>query len=214
MSPICPAVTISSYRTLEGSSRVKKLDCLAARLRAMTGRMSPIPPTNFYDLTRPELLELAAAWGFPIVHAAKLWAYVYLTGVENWSAMPELPIRFRSKAEQMLVFGRHETAAETHSSDGFTRKYLLALADGRKIETVLMRYHRARDRLHQQPGRLRHGLCVLRHRADGVRAPSERRAKSSRRQCTSTPCSGKRPRRPGEPALMDRPRRCLQPVAP
>ena len=97
-------------------------------------------PTNFYDLTRPELFELATSWGFPTVHAAKLWAYVYLAGVENWRAMPELPPRFRTKTEASLVFGRHETAAETHSLDGFTRKYLLALSDGRKIETVLMRY--------------------------------------------------------------------------
>jgi len=96
--------------------------------------------TNFYDLTRPELFELAASWNFPTVHAAKLWAYVYLHGVENWRAMPELPARFRTKAEASLDFGRHETAAETHSSDGFTCKYLLALNDGRKIETVLMRF--------------------------------------------------------------------------
>jgi len=97
-------------------------------------------PANFYDLTRSELHELAASWGFPTVHAAKLWAYVYLVGVERWSDMPELPARFRAKAEASLVFGRHDTAAESHSSDGFTRKYLLALADGRKIETVLMRF--------------------------------------------------------------------------
>ena len=96
--------------------------------------------TNFYGLTRPELFERVASWGIPTVHAAKLWAYVYLDGIETWSAMPELPARFRVKAEASLVFGRHETAAETRSSDGFTRKYLLALGDGRKIETVLMRY--------------------------------------------------------------------------
>jgi 23S rRNA (adenine2503-C2)-methyltransferase len=96
--------------------------------------------TNFYDLTRPALLELATGWGFPTVHAARLWAYVYLEGVENWGTMAELPARFRAKAESALDFGRHATAAEAHSSDGFTRKYLLALADGRKIETVLMRY--------------------------------------------------------------------------
>ena len=101
--------------------------------------MSPLP-TNFYNLTRPELFELAAGWGFPTVHAARLWAYVYLGGVEDWRRMDELSARFRRKAEESLVFGRHETAAETHSSDGFTRKYLLALADGQKIETVLMRY--------------------------------------------------------------------------
>ncbi|MBI2512030.1 MAG: 23S rRNA (adenine(2503)-C(2))-methyltransferase RlmN [Opitutae bacterium] len=54
--------------------------------------------------------------------------------------MPELPARFRAKAESELSFGRHATAAETHSADGFTRKYLLELSDGRRIETVLMRY--------------------------------------------------------------------------
>jgi len=95
---------------------------------------------NFYDLPRAELLALAARWGFPTVHAARLWTYVYLDGVEDWSAMPELPARFRVKAEAELKFGRHDTAAETHSSDGFTRKYLLQLGDQRKIETVLMRY--------------------------------------------------------------------------
>jgi len=95
---------------------------------------------NFYDLPRAELLALAARWGFPALHAARLWSYVYLDGIEDWRAMPELPARFRAKAEAELFFGRHDTAAESHSSDGFTRKYLLALSDGRKIETVLMRY--------------------------------------------------------------------------
>jgi 23S rRNA (adenine2503-C2)-methyltransferase len=100
----------------------------------------PAAPANFYDHTRDELLALASRWGFPPVHAARLWAYVYLEGVEDWGAMPELPARFRAKAEEELAFGRHATAAETHSTDGFTRKYLLELADGRRIETVLMRY--------------------------------------------------------------------------
>lgn len=105
----------------------------------MSASMSTAP-SNFYDFTRDELLALASRWGFPPVHAARLWAYVYLEGVEEWSAMPELPARFRAKAEGELVFGRHATAAETHSADGFTRKYLLELGDGRRIETVLMRY--------------------------------------------------------------------------
>lgn len=100
----------------------------------------PAALANFYNFTRDELLALAARWGFPAVHAARLWAYVYLEGVEQWSAMSELPARYRAKAESELAFGRHATAAETHSTDGFTRKYLLELGDGRRIETVLMRY--------------------------------------------------------------------------
>ncbi len=97
-------------------------------------------PINFYDLTRDELLTQASRWGFPPVHAARLWSYVYLAGVEEWAAMDELPARYRAKAESELQFRRLGTAHETHSSDGFTRKYLLALPDAARIETVLMRY--------------------------------------------------------------------------
>ena len=97
-------------------------------------------PADFYDHTREELRTLAARWGFPSVHAARLWAYVYLEGVENWADMPALPARFRTKAASELVFARLGTVNEQHSADGFTRKYLLGLADARRIETVLMRY--------------------------------------------------------------------------
>ncbi len=100
----------------------------------------PTARTNFYDLTRAQLLALAPQWGFPAVHAARLWAYVYLSGAEDWAAMPELPARFRARAGAELFFGRLAVAVEQKSSDGFTHKYLLELADRRQIETVLMRY--------------------------------------------------------------------------
>jgi len=97
-------------------------------------------PLHFHDLTREALRLQVVRWGFSPVHAARLWAYVYLEGIEHWAGMPELPARFRAKAEGEFVFTRLPVAAETHSRDGFTRKYLLALADARRIETVLMRY--------------------------------------------------------------------------
>lgn len=97
-------------------------------------------PANFYDLPLEELRKLAVRWAFSPVHAARLWRYVYLDSVTAWSRMPELPARFRAKAEAALVFALLPVATETRSTDGFTRKYLLALADHRRIETVLMRY--------------------------------------------------------------------------
>jgi 23S rRNA (adenine2503-C2)-methyltransferase len=42
--------------------------------------------------------------------------------------------------EQEVSLARPTVVSELHSTDGFTRKYLLALADGRRIETVLMRF--------------------------------------------------------------------------
>jgi 23S rRNA (adenine2503-C2)-methyltransferase len=96
--------------------------------------------TNFYDLTREELHQRVGRWNFSPVHAARLWRYAYRAGATDWAEMPELPARFRDRAQRELSFGRLPVAVETHSADGFTRKYLLALADQRKIETVLMRY--------------------------------------------------------------------------
>ena len=95
---------------------------------------------NFYDLTREELRQLVVRWGFSPTHAARLWRYSYREGLTHWAEMPELPNRFRAQAESALTFSRLPVAVETHSLDGFTRKYLLALNDERKIETVLMRY--------------------------------------------------------------------------
>jgi 23S rRNA (adenine2503-C2)-methyltransferase len=97
-------------------------------------------PVNFYDLTREELRQLAVRWDFSPVHAARLWSYAYIERTEDWALMNDLPVRFRDRAATELVFARLPVAVETHSNDGFTRKYLLALADGRRIETVLMRY--------------------------------------------------------------------------
>ncbi|MBI2498238.1 MAG: 23S rRNA (adenine(2503)-C(2))-methyltransferase RlmN [Opitutae bacterium] len=95
---------------------------------------------HFHDLTREELHQLAVRWGFSPVHAARLWRYAYGEGVGDWAHMPELPAKFRTKAEHELSLALLPVAADTPSTDGFTRKYLLSLPDHRRIETVLMRY--------------------------------------------------------------------------
>ena len=54
--------------------------------------------------------------------------------------MPDLPEKIRVCLAAEASIGVLPTSLETDSSDGFTRKYLLRLADGEKIETVLMRF--------------------------------------------------------------------------
>jgi len=95
---------------------------------------------HFHDFTREELTNLVASWNFSPVHAARLWSYVYNDGVEHFAEMPEVPAKLRTRLEEKLSLALPRIARETHSSDGFTRKYLLALADGRRIESVLMRF--------------------------------------------------------------------------
>ena len=99
-------------------------------------------PINLYDLTREELRMLFVRWEFPTVHAARLWSYLYLKLASNFSveAMPELPARVRAKLNAEAMLGILPIALVTDSSDGFTRKYLLSLGDGERIETVLMRF--------------------------------------------------------------------------
>ncbi len=95
---------------------------------------------NLYDLTREQLRELLVSWDLKPVHVPLLWNYLYLVLADSLDAMPDLPPKLRAKLKAHTHFGVLPTAFETDSSDGFTRKYLLSLADGEKIETVLMRF--------------------------------------------------------------------------
>ncbi|MBW8780799.1 MAG: 23S rRNA (adenine(2503)-C(2))-methyltransferase RlmN [Verrucomicrobia bacterium] len=97
-------------------------------------------PLNLYDFTRAGLTALVAEWGLSPVHAARLWNYLYYESTDTLAAMSDLPARLKTRLEAETTLGRLPIARETHSSDGFTRKYLLALADAHRIETVLMRY--------------------------------------------------------------------------
>ena len=101
--------------------------------------MSP-PYLNLYDFTREALREQFRRWDFSLLHADRLWAYLYLELADSCDAMPKLPAKVKTRLRAETRFGLLSTARETDSSDGFTRKYLLRLADGQKIETVLMRY--------------------------------------------------------------------------
>ena len=102
----------------------------------------PATPLNLYDLTRAQLRAQFVRWDFSPVHAARLWNYLYLALADSFSAeaMPELPEKVRARLAQETRIGLLPTARETDSNDGFTRKYLLTLADGEAIETVLMRF--------------------------------------------------------------------------
>lgn len=97
-------------------------------------------PDDLYGLTRPELTERVVSWGLSRVHAARIWRYLYWECADSLAAMGELPAKVRSRLESETRLGALPVSREAHSTDGFTRKFLLGLADGREIETVLMRF--------------------------------------------------------------------------
>jgi 23S rRNA (adenine2503-C2)-methyltransferase len=80
------------------------------------------------------------SWGFSGDHAALLWKHLYLGLAGSFEQIPELPARVRSRLASETRIGTVPVSRETASGDGFTRKFLLALPDGERIETVLMRF--------------------------------------------------------------------------
>lgn len=98
------------------------------------------PEIDLYQFTRAELSDLIADWGFSRVHAARLWNYLYWEQVESIDAMVELPAKVKGKLLTETRLGVLPVSLATDSSDGYTRKFLLALPDGRQIETVRMHF--------------------------------------------------------------------------
>ena len=105
--------------------------------------MNPGASLNLYDLTREQLRLLFARWGLAPVHAARLWNGLYLRLAASFAPalLPELPEKVRARLATDTRLGVLPVARATDSTDGFTRKYLLRLDDGRHLETVLMRFH-------------------------------------------------------------------------
>ncbi|MGH9104722.1 MAG: 23S rRNA (adenine(2503)-C(2))-methyltransferase RlmN [Acidimicrobiales bacterium] len=95
--------------------------------------------TGAYGMTRD---ELATAIGDePCYRTQQVWRGLWERGA--WPRdMSELPLRLRGRLGEVLVPALHELSKST-SSDGRTTKWLWRLADGAKVETVLMGY---RDR--------------------------------------------------------------------
>jgi 23S rRNA (adenine2503-C2)-methyltransferase len=95
---------------------------------------------QLYDLDRAEIDALVDSWKFSRVHAALLWRYLYWECAASWEDMARLPAKVLARLRAATALGHLPTERETRSQDGFTRKYVLGLADGRAIETVLMRF--------------------------------------------------------------------------
>ncbi|MBE2224744.1 MAG: 23S rRNA (adenine(2503)-C(2))-methyltransferase RlmN [Anaerolineae bacterium] len=96
-----------------------------------------VPSPNLYDYTYPELTQLLANWGYSSYHVDKLWQALYQSQVQSLS---EINVRddLRQKLESAVKIGVLGTETAVASNDGLTHKFLLKLADGETIETVLM----------------------------------------------------------------------------
>ncbi len=97
-------------------------------------------PESLLGLTRDALATRLDSWGYKPVHAKAIWQHAHRNGAVDPGAVEGLPFGLAERLRRDLSVSTPTTARETASSDGFTRKFLLGLDDGRHIETVLMRY--------------------------------------------------------------------------
>ena len=95
---------------------------------------------NLYDYTRPKLISLLDSWGYSAYHAEQLFRALYkkraATLAELDGFRPDLIHTLTTTASVPNL----DVRLETRSADGLTRKYLLGLADGQAIETVIMQF--------------------------------------------------------------------------
>lgn len=117
-----------------------------AGLPIIINPMSPTStatPVNLYELSRAELSQMLAGWGYSDHHAGLVWSGLYRTLAETPAELPGIRTNLQQRLVAETAIGRLPVQSIIDSSDNHTRKFLLTLPDNQAIETVLM-YFRGR----------------------------------------------------------------------
>jgi len=95
---------------------------------------------SLYDLSLPELEARVVALGAPAYRARQVWHWAYDRLAASYEEMGNLPRALRARLAETMPFPDAPVVGTAASEDGLTRKHLLRLHDGVRIETVLMLY--------------------------------------------------------------------------
>ena len=93
---------------------------------------------NLKGLTLPELEELVAEWGEPKYRAEQLASWIYGKRESNFEHMTNLPKAFRAKLMKEASISEVRATRCTVSDAEVATKYLFELANGNRVESVLM----------------------------------------------------------------------------
>lgn len=89
--------------------------------------------------TREEILQVVRSLGQPDYRAQQIAEWVYRKSAHSYEQMTNLPRSLRELLPERLPLRRLAVVRAQRSSDG-TVKYLLALADGERVEAVFLPY--------------------------------------------------------------------------
>ncbi|MDR2712710.1 MAG: 23S rRNA (adenine(2503)-C(2))-methyltransferase RlmN [Clostridiales bacterium] len=106
---------------------------------------------NYLDLRSLNIEELTSfirEKGLPAFRARQIFAWLHQKGVGSFREMTNLPKELRDMLAEETDISMSRIISYQESASGDTVKWLLELADGERIETVLMHYKRdeSRDR--------------------------------------------------------------------
>jgi 23S rRNA (adenine2503-C2)-methyltransferase len=96
------------------------------------------------SLTLEELKAWMVEQGEKPFRAGQVFDWVYAKGAESFEEMTNLSKDFRGKLAASLSFPSLKLVRQIESEDGETTKYLWRLADGKLVESVLIRSHERR----------------------------------------------------------------------
>jgi 23S rRNA (adenine2503-C2)-methyltransferase len=94
------------------------------------------------DLTSIELERLFTGWGEPAYRVDQVERWLYKRHITDTAQMTSLPKSLRERLADECIINPLRVVTSIDSADSHTRKTLFALADGREVEAVLMRYNR------------------------------------------------------------------------
>ncbi len=95
------------------------------------------PMLDLADLELPDLEAALVARGFERFHARQLYRWIHRRGVTDVAQMTDLSRRLRAMLEQDCLIRTPRVVGDERSTDG-TRKLVLELVDGRRIESVFI----------------------------------------------------------------------------
>jgi 23S rRNA (adenine2503-C2)-methyltransferase len=93
---------------------------------------------HILEPSNDELAQWLAARGLPAYRAGQVRGWLFQRRAERFDQMTDLPARLRSDLEQDFQIWTSRTIRHSQAEDG-TEKLLLQLADGHRVECVLLR---------------------------------------------------------------------------
>ncbi len=94
---------------------------------------------SFYGLSRVELAARLVERGIPAYRAVQIYGWIYGKRLREASGMTDLPVALRGRLGEVCEIRSPSIESVHRTRDGLTRKFVLALDDGARVECVSMR---------------------------------------------------------------------------